>query len=193
MEREKIIDAAAKLFEKKGYRSTTMKEIAAAVRVSQPALYYYFNNKIDILCELVLAWNTSASEALEHVMTLQLPASEKMRRILLAEAELAAEEATLLKIVSRERHQLPPGVRNLLKERELAILDGIQQVYDNGVREGVFANAPSRPMALALIGSCNSMMYWYNPRGTLRPQEIAEMFANLLLNGCMTIAASDRR
>lgn len=47
--KKKIIKAAYKLFEEKGYHSTSMDDIAKEVGVSKASLYSYFKSKEDIL------------------------------------------------------------------------------------------------------------------------------------------------
>jgi AcrR family transcriptional regulator len=46
--KKKIVDTAYNLFLTKGYRGTTMDEIAAALGVTKPALYQYFPGKEDL-------------------------------------------------------------------------------------------------------------------------------------------------
>jgi AcrR family transcriptional regulator len=50
----KIIEAARKVFTKKGYHDTTMDDIAKEIGVSKGALYSYFKSKEDLLQEISL-------------------------------------------------------------------------------------------------------------------------------------------
>ena len=47
--REELLKAAATLFAERGYASTSMGDVAAAVGVTQQALLYYFGNKAGLL------------------------------------------------------------------------------------------------------------------------------------------------
>ncbi|WP_310963662.1 TetR/AcrR family transcriptional regulator [Nocardioides terrisoli] len=44
-----ILEAALRLFAEKGYDATSMREIAEALGISKPALYYHFDSKEDIV------------------------------------------------------------------------------------------------------------------------------------------------
>jgi TetR/AcrR family transcriptional regulator, cholesterol catabolism regulator len=55
LQREQILDEAARLFQDRGYERTRMQDIAATFGVSHAALYYYFPRKSDILVELNLS------------------------------------------------------------------------------------------------------------------------------------------
>lgn len=51
--RSQILDAAHKLFDKKGYRATTIDDIAEFAGLTKGAVYYHFKNKESILKYLV--------------------------------------------------------------------------------------------------------------------------------------------
>jgi TetR/AcrR family transcriptional regulator len=50
---EGILQAAVRLFARKGYEATSTREIVEAAGVTKPMIYYYFKNK-EGLCEAVL-------------------------------------------------------------------------------------------------------------------------------------------
>jgi len=51
--KEKILDASLQLFSSKGYKATTMRDIAAEVGVRQGAIYNHFKGKEEILQHLI--------------------------------------------------------------------------------------------------------------------------------------------
>ncbi|GAA4491598.1 TetR/AcrR family transcriptional regulator [Microbacterium panaciterrae] len=52
--RDAILDAAQNLFVMNGYAGTSTRDIADAVGIRQPSLYYHFKTKSDILREVLL-------------------------------------------------------------------------------------------------------------------------------------------
>lgn len=51
--RERLLQSALDLFDKKGFASTSVREIVEAADVTKPTLYYYFKNKEGIYLELM--------------------------------------------------------------------------------------------------------------------------------------------
>ncbi len=51
LKRDAVIKTAALLFLEHGYQKTSMSLLAARLKVTKPALYYYFRNKEEILVE----------------------------------------------------------------------------------------------------------------------------------------------
>lgn len=58
--KEKILKTALKLFSSKGYKATTVRDIAGAMGVKQSALYNHFKNKDEILETLISNLTSSA-------------------------------------------------------------------------------------------------------------------------------------
>ena len=58
--KEKILKHALKLFATKGYKATTVRDIAGAVGIKQSALYNHFKNKDEILETLICDLTSSA-------------------------------------------------------------------------------------------------------------------------------------
>ncbi len=58
--KEKILKHALKLFSTKGYKATTVRDIAGSIGIKQSALYNHFKNKEEILETLILDLTSSA-------------------------------------------------------------------------------------------------------------------------------------
>ena len=57
--KERLLSKALILFVRQGYERTTLKDIARAVGIQAPSIYYYFKSKKDILHRLYeMNWNT---------------------------------------------------------------------------------------------------------------------------------------
>lgn len=63
--RKAILDAAAKLFEEKGYIATTIGSIAKTAGTSQSNVYVYFSSKIEIAFAVFDPWMRDQISALE--------------------------------------------------------------------------------------------------------------------------------
>ena len=59
---DRILEAARKLFNSKGYATTSLSEIAASVGVSQGNLTYHFPSKSDLAVRLQMAAQETARQ-----------------------------------------------------------------------------------------------------------------------------------
>jgi|SRR5690554_2270726 len=69
----RILEAAAYLFARKGYESTTMRTIAAAAEVTVPMVYYYFEGKEQIFVKLFESLGQDLFSRLHAVQAKQYP------------------------------------------------------------------------------------------------------------------------
>jgi AcrR family transcriptional regulator len=78
--RERILDAALRLFREKGFDETTMRDVASAAGVATGAAYYYFRSKHD----LVMGFYVRTAEASRDVLPDAIGASKDLRKRLRA-------------------------------------------------------------------------------------------------------------
>jgi AcrR family transcriptional regulator len=78
-DREKIIiDAALKVFSRKGYADTRMADIAREADMSYGLIYHYFENKEKLFDAIVEDWWTGFYNELEELQKRPLPTEEKL-------------------------------------------------------------------------------------------------------------------
>jgi AcrR family transcriptional regulator len=86
--RERILDAALRLFRERGFDETTMRDIAAEAEVATGAAYYYFRSKE----ELVMAFYSRTAEEARAIVPRLLARSGDLRKRLRALIDLKLEQ-----------------------------------------------------------------------------------------------------
>ena len=80
--RAELFAAAVAVFAERGYRATSMRELAQAVGLSKSALYHYVRSKEELLVALYEDVLAQRLEEQSAVRSSGLPADEALRRIL---------------------------------------------------------------------------------------------------------------
>ncbi|PKQ29190.1 MAG: hypothetical protein CVT60_06675, partial [Actinobacteria bacterium HGW-Actinobacteria-10] len=88
--RGEILDAATTVFYRRGYDAGTMREIAEAVGVSEPALYRHFTGKEDLFDEIIR--QAGARVRSEVVPAIESAGPTEVRRVI---RELVADRRTV--------------------------------------------------------------------------------------------------
>jgi len=179
-----IINEAIKLFSQKGYHTTTLDEIAAALGITKAALYYYFPSKNHILRSIMQQSISFMGETVKTGKS-NAPPIEKLREICILVTELAAVTQNQAKIFFEQIHILPTRTRNALMRKENEIIKTLQNVLQEGVDDKVFRIKDVKICSYAILGLCNWTYRWYRPGGRLTPKQIAEITADLILNGVL--------
>lgn len=70
--RQALFDAAAELFAERGYRRTTVRDIAARAGANQALLFRYFGSKEDLFAEITRAGDTEINQQDPHEFLVQM-------------------------------------------------------------------------------------------------------------------------
>lgn len=134
-----IAKSAAKLFIKKGYQQTTMREISKATGMAMGNLYDYISKKEDILCLVFDVYHRIVQESSlgPGVMTIEEPL-ERFRSHLRISLKNIHEFHNEIVLMYRESRLLPRKHMERAKQRELDQIAAMEKIIRAGVAEGVF-------------------------------------------------------
>lgn len=107
-----ILDAALRVFAARGYAATRLEDVAAAAGVTKGTIYYYFDNKEDLLVQLVAGRDREIFADLETLMKrVTGPVSARLRMLLRKGfCDQADESRRLLHLVIHDLHADSPKV-----------------------------------------------------------------------------------
>lgn len=183
MDKEEILSTAVELFRTKGYHATTVREIADRLGVTSAALYYHVKSKEELLCEIFDRAMTAAERRLESVMALDLEPDERLERIIHEHVLANLDEAPLMAVFFNEVEHLPPDSYRIAVERKRNYTARIIRVLEEAIARGIVEDIDAELAVFGILGMCNWMHYWYRPDGRKSPDEIAQLFAHMVLRG----------
>ena len=99
--RERILEAALKLFHDRGFDSTTMRDIATKAGMATGAAYYYFDSKDAIVLAFYDRARTEMGPLLESALTETRDLQGKLRRVIQVKLDYFAASRNLLSALSR--------------------------------------------------------------------------------------------
>jgi TetR/AcrR family transcriptional regulator len=170
--RQRLLVSAAELFARKGYASTTVREIVEAAHVTKPALYYYFRNKEDIYLELMRGAEAlfedllgSARKEIGAVKKRILRFSEQVFQLFLDQIEIARVGISI--------HYGPAQGTPFFDfdsfHRRFRKL--IERLIREGIRKGEFRKGNVADMTWAILGAINVAIegqLWHPEKSTGR-------------------------
>jgi len=185
--RHRIFGVAARLFLKQGYHRTSMRQVAEAARMGKSTLYDYFHNKEEILLYFVeQEMDISHQEAIQ-IATLNLPAEEKLRRILRSLWTYLDTNREMAVLTARESAKLGERATQRMafqREKYRNLLEG---VIRQGIQEGDFRLVNPTLAASALHSMMTMPFYdWLRQQGHEDVTETADELIDLFLGGIKT-------
>lgn len=181
--RTDILDTARKLFAAKGYRATSVQDLADALGYGKASLYHYVRRKDDLLFALHALFMRRLAADLDAVLARDGRPADKLREVIVRFVELVAQYREDATIVNDEMREL--SARNL--KRVIALRDEYEGSLTRLVREGIaagdFEAGDPHVYVRAILGMTNWCYRWLRPDGQLTPREVGEQMAKLVLGG----------
>ena len=182
LKRDAVIRTAAREFNRKGYHNTSLDDIATALEVTKPTVYYYVPNKEQLLFECFVAGVEQIRAAFRAVRNLPVPARERLGAVLRHYGEAVASEFGWC-MVRAEDQDLSPAMSRHIKQLKSEIDHGVRRLIREGVQDGSIAPCDPKMTAFALAGALNWIAHWYREDQSLTGAEIAAAFVTIFERG----------
>ena len=181
---QEIIAEAARLFKEKGYRATTLEDIAAAVGMLKGSLYYYIRSKEELLYLVVQQPIHQAYNKLEEIVNSDLPVKTKISQAFANHMKLFHQHYPHIAVYLHDFHNL----KQKLQQSEIEAPKHYQQLWTKLLKQGVESgelrqDLDVRVIGYAMLGMCNWAYRWYNPSGNMSAEDVADIFTKLTLEG----------
>ena len=176
--RELILEAAARLFARRGYHGTGMREIGDEAGLLPGSLYAHIRGKEDLLYEIVVTAAHQFLGGMEAIRASDLPAEERFRRAMRAHVWVIAEYLEESRVFLHEWTALTGRRRAEIRR----LRDRYERLWDEIIRDLPRVRDP-KAARLLVLSAANWTYTWFRPRGGLSPEKVADGFSDLLLQG----------
>lgn len=165
-----LLDRATEIFAAKGYESTSLQDIADAVGISRSALYHYVSSKEELLGMLVEQVSGQLAEVLRELSAREdLSAHDKLTNVVGLLVRQRAEHPDQFRILDRSEAVLPEPAGSHHLEAKRTVVRELVSMIAEGTRRGEFRRVDARTAALALLGMCNWVAWWFRPGSDVEP------------------------
>jgi TetR/AcrR family transcriptional regulator, cholesterol catabolism regulator len=180
----RILEVAAQLFMEQGYAATSVREIGERAAVGQSSLYHHVQSKGQLLYQLHQGFSRELLDRLTKVIESTSSPVEQLRglvHVVLSVVETHQAEVT---VFLREGHALPDGARQDIQRERDQVDALVDKIISDGIRAGELRpDLDVRLTRLGILGICNWTYQWFRPGGEHTSAEIADFFADLVING----------
>ncbi len=180
--RQAILRAAARVFRRRGFAATGMREIALQADLSPGNLYNYFASKQELL---YFCQDHSLDRMLETVRspgTTRLGPAARLERVIRSHLACMLDELDGA-AAHTEVDALPPALRAKIVAKRDRYERAVREIVEQGVRSRAFVPCDPKLVTRALLGALNWTAKWYDPEGETPSAGVADAFASYLVRG----------
>lgn len=186
--RQRILDAAAKVFRARGYSGTRLIDIANVAKMKTGSLYYHFDSRERLVAEIMAIGLAQTVDAFRARLA-QLPPKASFENRLRCAVETHILQlidpsdfpAAMLKVV----REVPPELRRVHLVGERAYGNMWRDLLEAAARAGELRrSADVSVIRMLIFGAMNWSVEWYRP-GAGTPVAVARQCSDFVLGGIM--------
>jgi AcrR family transcriptional regulator len=185
--RRSILDAASRVFLRQGVHAAGMRDIAAELGMAVGNLYYYFEDKEDLLAFVQEDALAGLLAFASRVRALALPAGARLHLLVVGHVLRLndAQDGTPGSLAHLELEVLSPERRRAIQVLRDRYERQFREILEEGTAAGDFRPADPGVDARLILGALNWTARWFRPGGARTAREIGEEAAALLVSGLL--------
>ena len=183
---EQIVSSSAQLIQEQGFHGTTLEEVAEQLEVTKAALYYYVDDKQDLLFRIHLNALELILASVEAIVQSEQPPAAKVRALIDNQVRMITSRPELFTVYFNEKAHLNVEHKEVVTRLERQIVQRMALVLRDGIAIGAFQEMDPTVAAFAVLGASSWVYRWYRPDGKLSVAEISTLLQRVILSGLQT-------
>lgn len=181
--KDQIIQVASKLFSKRGYASTSVRDIAEMMEMEAASLYNHISSKEELLHDICFQMADRFINAIDEVNDIYFNGEQKLRMAVKNHVKILTDNLDEAQVFLWEWRHLNEENTSVFISLRDQYESGIQNIIQTGMDENVFQEIDKKFAALNILSSMNWIVEWYKPEGKMKPDELADKLTDFVLTG----------
>ena len=183
--REELLSIAAKLFAERGFKNTTVRDIADAAGILSGSLYHHFDSKEAMVDELLDTFQQELFTTYDEIVASDRTPRQKLEAVVRVSFEAIDQHHSEVAIFQNDAAYLTTFERfDYLTERNVRF----EQLWLDLLREGMAAGELRYDLDVDLVyrflrDTVWVAVTWYRPGGALSAEQVADQYLTILLEG----------
>ena len=179
---ESLLQVAVELFNERGYDGTSMEDLARRLGITKSAIYHHVPGKEELLRLAVHRALDGLFAAAEQIGSLDGRAVERLEHLVRASVIVLAGQLPFVTLLLRIRGNTRVERDALTRRRAFDQI--VTELVTEAVAEGDLRSGIDPAIAARLLfGMINSLIEWYQPRGSTSGADLADIVVSVAFNG----------
>lgn len=186
--RGELLTLAASMFAERGFRATTVRDIADAAGILSGSLYHHFDSKESMIDEILTGFLDRLFTRYDEILASDLGPVDTLQAIVAASFESIDKHSAEVAIYQNEANYLAQFERfTYIGKRNTEFRALWEKVLRDGIRDGVFRSDMDVDLVYRFMRDTVWVaVRWYRPGGDLRAADVANQYLSIVLNGIST-------
>jgi AcrR family transcriptional regulator len=176
LKRSNIMNAALKIFSKKGYGTTALDEVAQEAGIAKGTLYLYFRDKEDLFCSTLLNFVENLADYLKSHINEKMGPLEILESIAFNELNFFSQNKDCFGIFQTILHEnllfSHEKLFTLLLQKKRDLINYEVQVVEKGKKEGLIRkDIDTEDIVISFDGILTNAIHQFGSMGVFTPPE----------------------
>jgi TetR/AcrR family transcriptional regulator, cholesterol catabolism regulator len=186
-----VIQAAIKVFWKRGYPAASVQEVADEVGVLKGSLYHYIESKEALLMRVLDEAHTQSVELIKEIESSNAPPLVRLRTYFQRHVKWYLDNVEHASVFFHDWRFVTGEYLEVVKSRRDSYERFIRNMIEDAQRGGdIDPSISSKYALLFILGAVNAVPDWYRRTGRDSADEIASIYADLTIGTLTGTAAS---
>lgn len=181
--RAEIVAISAQLFAERGYRGTTIRDIAERADILSGSLYHHFESKESIIDEIIRVYWTDLFEQYERVLSTESSGSAQIGEMVVLSIRMLERHGPAIRILLNDYPYVAealPYIEELMAVIEHVWTDMLAAGIERGdLRSDLDVVLAYRTIMSAISGTGR----WFDPSGPIAVDDVATEMQEMFLKG----------
>lgn len=191
--RELIIEKAIDHFYKSGYVRASIRDIVRSAGLANSTVYSHFKNKDEILYLIIKDIGSTLIEELQKSSQSVNDPVDALRNMIFNQICLINENRKSIKIYIEEQYQLPVQLRKKASKQHRQIYELLKGKVEELMNLGLIHEIDPTIVAFSAFAVMNWSYRWFDDRGFLTIEEVADQIISIFLSGILNEDVADIR
>lgn len=183
--KEKVLQVAIELFSAKGFKGTSIRDIAQTMNMSISNIYHYFGSKEGLLLAILEHSSGRLIDELRKISEIDMDPLDRFKLLIKTHIELSESYKKEIKIFFLDEEHLSAQGEEINNQIQRDILE----IYCNvlgALNESVYLDCKSITiMAFNVLGTINWYLRWYRANGPLSAEDVTKEVVSFILYGVL--------
>jgi AcrR family transcriptional regulator len=159
--KDKLLQVALRLFHQKGYKATTLREIAKELNYEVANIYNYIHSKHSILEYFLFKISADFHSSIDNVLHSNYSPIDKLKAIINLHVSLSHQKPHQIGLLVNEwRNLKEPELERFKKERS-EYESKVKSIVEVGIKQKVFRKMDAEIATLVVLSSVRWIYDWY--------------------------------
>ncbi|MCC5915168.1 MAG: TetR family transcriptional regulator [Balneolaceae bacterium] len=182
--KKQFLDESLKMIHEKGYKATTMRDLAERMGFEVSNIYNFIDSKEALLESYLFMISEDFHDGIDHILESGYPPTEKLKALVSLNIRLTSTKPYQVGLLVNEWRNLKEPKLTKFIDRRNEYEEKVRLIISEGIESGEFRPFDMDIITHAVLSSVKWIYYWYTDHSEeVNPVELERQLTEFVLGG----------